>query len=60
MGNLIQYHNTNNPSQMGGICHNSREGFVTTTYCCENPPRVFHNGKAIVVHPPRAYQNRGG
>ena len=57
MGNPIQYHNTNNPSQIGGgVCHNSG-GFVATTYHSE-PPQVFHNGKTVVVCPPRGIAQR--
>ena len=32
MGNPIQYCNTDNPSQMGGLA-TTRGGFITTTYC---------------------------
>ena len=31
MGNPIQYRNTDNPSQIGGVSHN-KGGFVITTY----------------------------
>ena len=36
MGNPIQYHNTDNPSKIGGLA-TTVEGFVTTTYHCETP-----------------------
>ena len=66
MGNPIQYHNTDNPSQIifkcGGLPQQGG-GVVTTTYHCDKNPVVFDNGKAIVVcpppPPPRAVPQRG-
>ena len=52
MGNPIQYHNTDNPSQMGGGYHNSWEGLLQQSIVVKTPPGVFPNGKAIVVCPP--------
>ena len=51
MGNPIQYHNTDNPSQMGEGLATTVGGFVTTTYHCENPPGSFTTGKPLWYAP---------
>ena len=60
MENPIQYHNTNNPSQMVG------RGVATTRGGCHNnlsvrlaPPQAYHNNKCVMINPPGAYHNGG-
>ena len=59
MGNPIQYCNTDNPSQIGGVCPNSGGGFVTTTYCCE-PPKGLSQLESHCGMPPWGMPHNGG
>ena len=43
MGNPIQYHNTDNPSQMGGVSHN-KGGFSQQPIILINPPGLIKTG----------------
>ena len=59
MGNPIQYHNTDNPSQIGGVSHNKRGANHNAFILMISPPGAYHNDKCVMINPPGAYHNGG-
>ena len=57
MGNPIQYHNTDNPSKMGGVSHNCG-GVCHNNLSLRNPPGSFTMGKPL-WYDPRGVPQRG-
>ena len=52
MENPIQYHNTDNPSQMGGVSHNKGGVNHNAFFVMISPPRAYHNDKCVMINPP--------
>ena len=59
MGNPIQYRNTDNPSQIGGVSHNKGGANHNAFIVMISPPGAYHNDKCVMINPPGAYHNGG-
>ena len=59
MGNPIQYRNTDNPSQIGGLATTRGGANHNAFIIMISPPEVYHNDKCVMINPPGAYHNGG-